>query len=138
MEGQNRFRFEDYLGSGIDMQFTIVPTKANITFSATDPNTWVGRLEPVSNYMDGGTVAIGSYWWFMQDDTSFATWKLPLFDTTVNYINFYSNYMSEFNYVSGGGKQMTDNIWIDNKSYRYAIVNFYWTPADRTIEVPEN
>lgn len=138
LEGQNRFRFEDYLGSGIDMQFTIVPTKANITFSATDPNTWVGRLEPVSNYMDGGTVAIGSYWWFMQDDTSFATWKLPLFDTTVNYINFYSNYMSEFNYVSGGGKQMTDNIWIDNKSYRYAIVNFYWTPADRTIEVPEN
>lgn len=138
LEGQNRFRFEDYLGSGIDMQFTIVPTKANITFSATDPNTWVGRLEPVSNYMDGGTEAIGSYWWFMQDNTSFATWKLPVFDTTVNYINFYSNYMSEFNYVSGGGKQMTDNIWIDNKSYRYAIVNFYWNTADRTIEVPEN
>lgn len=142
LEGQNRFRFEDYLGSGIDMQFSIVPTKANITFSATDPNTWQGRLEPLSNYMDGGQVALnGVYyncWWFMKDASSFASWKLPVLDVTVNYVNFFSNYMSEFNYVSGGGKQMTDNIWLEGKSHRFAILNFYWTAADRTIEVPEN
>ena len=141
-EGQNRFRFEDYLGSGIDMQFSIVPTKANITFSATDPNTWQGRLEPLSNYMDGGQVALnGVYyncWWFMKDASNFASWKLPVLDVTVNYVNFFSNYMSEFNYVSGGGKQMTDNIWLEGKSHRFAILNFYWTAADRTIEVPEN
>lgn len=142
LEGQNRFRFEDYLGSGIDMQFSIVPTKANITFSATDPNTWQGRLEPLSNYMDGGQVALnGVYyncWWFMKDASSFASWKLPVLDVTVNYVNFFSNYMSEFNYVSGGGKQMTDNIWLEGKSHRFAILNFYWNAADRTIEVPEN
>lgn len=142
LEGQNRFRFEDYLGSGIDMQFSIVPTKVNITFSATDPNTWQGRLEPLSNYMDGGQVALnGVYyncWWFMKDASSFASWKLPVLDVTVNYVNFFSNYMSEFNYVSGGGKQMTDNIWLEGKSHRFAILNFYWTAADRTIEVPEN
>ena len=142
LEGQNRFRFEDYLGSGIDMQFSIVPTTANITFSATDPNTWQGRLEPLSNYMDGGQVALnGVYyncWWFMKDASSFASWKLPVLDVTVNYVNFFSNYMSEFNYVSGGGKQMTDNIWLEGKSHRFAILNFYWTAADRTIEVPEN
>ena len=142
LEGQNCFRFEDYLGSGIDMQFSIVPTKANITFSATDPNTWQGRLEPLSNYMDGGQVALnGVYyncWWFMKDASSFASWKLPVLDVTVNYVNFFSNYMSEFNYVSGGGKQMTDNIWLEGKSHRFAILNFYWTAADRTIEVPEN
>ena len=142
LEGQNRFRFEDYLGSGIDMQFSIVPTKANITFSATDPNTWQGRSEPLSNYMDGGQVALnGVYyncWWFMKDASSFASWKLPVLDVTVNYVNFFSNYMSEFNYVSGGGKQMTDNIWLEGKSHRFAILNFYWNAADRTIEVPEN
>ena len=142
LEGQNRFRFEDYLGSGIDMQFSIVPTKPNITFSATDPNTWQGRLEPLSNYMDGGQVALnGVYyncWWFMKDASSFAAWKLPVLDVTVNYVNFFSNYMSEFNYVSGGGKQMTDNIWLEGKSHRFAILNFYWNAADRTIEVPEN
>lgn len=142
LEGQNRFRFEDYLGSGIDMQFSIAPTKANITFSATDPNTWQGRLEPLSNYMDGGQVALnGVYyncWWFMKDASSFASWKLPVLDVTVNYVNFFSNYMSEFNYVSGGGKQMTDNIWLEGKSHRFAILNFYWNAADRTIEVPEN
>lgn len=138
LEGQNRFRFEDFLGSGIDMQYSVVPTKTNITFSATDPNTWQGRLEPKSNYMDGATNNTGKYWWFMKDSETFATWTLPEFNTTVNYINFYSNYMSEFNYVTGGGRQMTDNIWIDNTAYRYAILNFYWSTADRTIEVPEN
>lgn len=142
LEGQNRFRFEDYLGSGIDMQFSIIPTKSNITFSATDPNTWQGRLEPKSNYMDGGQVALnGVYyncWWFMKDGETFASWKLPVFDVTVNYINFFSNYMSEFNYVNGGGAQMTDNIWLEGKTHRFAILKFYWKTADRTIEVPEN
>ena len=51
LEGQNKFYIENYLGSGINLSFYIIPQDANGTwtasaFSASDRSTWKGIFMP--------------------------------------------------------------------------------------------
>lgn len=53
LEGQNKFYIENYLGSGINLGFYIIPQDANGTwtasaFSASDRSTWKGIFMPAA------------------------------------------------------------------------------------------
>ncbi len=95
LEGQNKFRIENFLGSGIDLSFYIIPKDASGTwttsaFSASDRTTWSGIFMPLDHYLndpDGG-----SYWWLMTDDESdYMGWTPEGSNVGISYINFYKD-----------------------------------------------
>lgn len=107
LEGQNRFRIDNWLGSGINLQFQIVAQDKENTafysldnFDANDRSTWHGAFQPYDHsLMDPYG---GSYWYLMNDPETedYASWypdgegKLG-----ISYVNFYYEATSE-NYSS--------------------------------------
>ena len=94
LEGQNKFYIENYLGSGINLGFYIIPQDANGTwtasaFSASDRSTWKGIFMPADHYMndpDGGT-----YWYLMKDADN---WAVGCYDG-----QYVGDYLAENGYV---------------------------------------
>lgn len=50
LDGQNRFRISNFLGSGIDLTFTFNTVANYVEFDAADPDTWYGYVEPLDHY----------------------------------------------------------------------------------------
>lgn len=94
LEGQNKFYIENYLGSGINLEFYIIPQDANGTwttaaFNAADRSTWKGIFMPANHYMNDADG--GSYWYLMEDADKgeYASWTPEGSEMGINYINFY-------------------------------------------------
>jgi hypothetical protein len=104
LDGFNKFYIENFLGTGINLGFSIKSYDAAngtfIPFSATDKTTWAGKLEPLDHYLDDPDG--GSYWWLMKDVVTqeYAYWTPEGWSVSVDYINFYTS-------------DSTDYIWID-------------------------
>lgn len=94
LDGFNRFYIENFLGSGIDLGFSIKSydssKKAFIPFSATDKTTWAGKFVPLDHFLDDPN---GNPWWWLMSDVvnyAYACWKPDGFKYYINYINFYA------------------------------------------------
>ena len=104
LDGFNKFYIENFLGTGINLGFSIKSYDAAngtfIPFSATDKTTWAGKLEPLDHYLDDPDG--NPYWWLMKDVVTqeYAYWTPEGWSVSVDYINFYTS-------------DSTDYIWID-------------------------
>lgn len=102
LEGQNVFRIENWLGSGVDMQFAIVAQDKENTsvyttdaFNPNDRSTWHGTIQPVKKFLMNSD---GEYWWFMRDveNEEYAAWYPDGEDKLgISYVNFYYDITSE-------------------------------------------
>lgn len=63
--GLNRFRFTNFMESGIDVTFRIDGTN----FDASNPSTWQGYLTPLDNYEVRSTDS-GYLYWYLYDDVN--------------------------------------------------------------------
>lgn len=103
LEGQNKFRIENFLGSGLDLSFYIIPQDKGGTwtasaFSATDRTTWSGIFMPLDHYLNDPDGY--DYWWLMGDgESDYASWTPVGSDLGVSYVNFYKDTTSD-NYAS--------------------------------------
>ncbi len=143
LDGQNRFRIENWLGSGIDWQFQIVAqdkvdnSKFSLdNFNANDRSTWHGALQPYNHsLMDPYG---GSYWWFMYDvdNEEYASWYPDGEDNLgIYYVNFYYDITSD-TYASvdlrGSSKSYAMHLtpyvyYSDGTESGYTYVYGYWS-----------
>lgn len=139
LEGQNKFYIENYLGSGINLGFYIIPQDANGTwtasaFSASDRSTWKGIFMPADHYMndpDGGT-----YWYLMKDadNNEYASWTPEGADKGISYINFYLDTTSDDyasidmsgSTTSYAGFQTPYIYYSDGNESGYTYIYMYW------------
>ena len=146
LEGQNKFYIENYLGSGINLEFYIIPQDANGTwtttaFNAEDKSTWKGIFMPANHYMND--TEGGSYWYLMKDadNGEYASWTPEGSELGINYINFYLDTTGD-NYASidmnGSSSSyagfLTPYIYYsDGTESGYTYIFMYWddsnTPA---------
>ena len=80
LEGINRFRINRFLGSSLDIEFTI----ADAQYDNENPTTWEGEFYPQNNcYWDEY-----GYWWLIDEAADdYASWTIG--DKSVDYIEFY-------------------------------------------------
>lgn len=103
LEGQNRFKIENWLSSGIDLQYCIVAqdkedeSKYSLDyFDADDRSTWHGAFKPYDHSLmdpDGD-----SFWYLMNDpDTEdYAAWYPDGENSRgISYVNFWYDITSE-------------------------------------------
>ena len=139
LDGFNKFYIENFLGSGINLGFSIKSynssTGAFVPFSATDKSTWKGMFQPLDHYMndpDGYP-----YWWLMSDVINFeyAGWTPEGYSLGINYINFYMSDDTTYAYIdmNGYGSNNTDNGYLCSYTYLsddsqpgYIYVYMYW------------
>ena len=133
LEGQNRFRIENWLGSGIDLQFSIVAQDKEdssvYTADAFDPDdrsTWHGAFQPYSNYLndpDGG-----DFWYLMKnvENEDYAAWYPDGEDKTgISFVNFWLDTTSE-DYSSVDMRGSSSSFAL------YLIPYIYYTNGDQS------
>lgn len=141
LEGQNKFYIENYLGSGIDLQFYIIPQDANGTwttsaFNAEDKSTWKGIFMPANHYLTDPN----SYWYLMKDaDASeYASWTPEGSELGIDYINFYLDTTSDsYSYIDMNGSTssyaafLTPYIYYsDGTESGYTYLFMYWNDSN--------
>ena len=70
LEGLNRFRIENFLGTGIDLSYTIL----NPDFKADDLSTWQGELSPLDHYAEEPSDDGFKYWSLRDADGNWLEW----------------------------------------------------------------
>lgn len=143
LEGQNKFYIENYLGSGINLGFYIIPQDANGTwttaaFNAADKSTWKGIFMPLDHYMndtDGG-----SYWYLMKDadNGEYASWTPEGSELGIDYINFYFDTTSDdYASIDMNGTStsfagfLTPYIYYsDGNESGYTYIYMYWDSSN--------
>ncbi len=142
LEGQNRFRIDNWLGSGIDLQFSIVAQDKEDTskyslsnFNASDRSTWHGAFMPYNHSLmdpDGG-----SFWYLMKnaDTEDYASWYPDGEDKTgISYVNFWYDITSEdYSSVDMRGSSSSFALYLipyiyytDGNQSGYTYLYGYW------------
>ncbi len=146
LEGQNRFRISNWLGSGIDLQFQIVAQDKEDTssysldkFDANDRSTWHGAFQPYDHsLMDPYG---GSYWYLMNDPETenYASWYPDGEDKLgISYANFYYDITSEdYSSVDMRGSDTSYSLYLvpylyytDGTVSGYTYLYGYWDSID--------
>ncbi len=147
LEGQNRFRIENFLGSGIDLQYYIVALDSETgeyktdAFNANDRKTWHGAFVPYDHWMSDPYG--GSYWYLMNDVESedYASWY-PDGESHlgIKYVNFYESPTSE-DYASIDMRGSTTTYaaflipyvyYTDGTQSGYTYLYMYWDSSNLT------
>lgn len=145
LEGQNRFRIENFLGSGIDLQFYIVAQDSETgdyktdAFNVNDRSTWHGAFVPYDHWMSDPYG--GSYWYLMEDAENeiYASWY-PDGESKrgIEYINFYDSPTSE-DYASIDMRGSTTTYaafftpyiyYTDGTQSGYTYLYMYWDSSN--------
>ncbi len=137
LDGYNQFYIENFLGSGIDLGFSIKSydsvNGAFIPFSADDKSTWAGKFVPLDHFLndpDGG-----SYWWLMNDavNQDYASWTPEGWTRSIDYINFYTSDDTTYEYIDLNGSTTSQTGYLCSYTYMsddnnpgYVYVYFYW------------
>lgn len=142
LDGYNRFYIEDFLGSGIDLGFSIKSYDSDkgtfIPFSADDRSTWAGKFEPLDHFLDDPDGY--SYWWLMNDvlNQDYASWTPEGWTTAIDYINFYTSDDTTYSYIDMNGAADASTGYLCSYTYLsdgsepgYIYLYFYW---DRMLE----
>ncbi len=137
LEGFNKFYIENFLGSGIDLGFSIKSydesTGAFVPFSDTDKKTWAGKMEPLDHAMDDPDGY--TYWWLMNDVSAqdYASWTPEGWSVGIDYINFYDSDDTTYNFIDLNGSTTSTTGYLcsytylsDNNNPGYLYVYMYW------------
>lgn len=142
LEGYNNFYIDNFLGSGVNLGFSIKSydeeNEKFITFDPYDRETWNGLFVPLNHCMDdpdGGT-----WWWLMKDvaNQEYASWTPEGNETGYTYINFYK-YETDPSYASINMNGSTDSTagylcsygyLTDGSETGYVYIYFYWNSND--------
>lgn len=82
-EGENKFLWRNFLGSGVDLKF-----KINGNFDPSDINRCYGEIVPLDHYKDDG-----EGWYFVDDDNQYMRWTAEGASYSIeNYIFFWNQY----------------------------------------------
>lgn len=117
LEGVNRFRIGNFLGSSYDLVFRLEGSKV----TADDPSTWEGELYPLSNaYWDEY-----GYWWLMDNaGADYAMWEIS--GQPIAYIEFYyGTGYSTFSY-SAKALKLTPYVYQDETNGGWNYITATW------------
>ncbi len=117
LEGVNRFRIENFLGSSYDLVFRLEGAKVQ----ADDPATWEGELYPLSNaeWDEYG------YWWLLNNaGDDYATWEIS--GQPIAYIEFY--YGTGYSTFSNANKmlKLTPYVYQDEANGGWNYITATW------------
>ena len=126
LAGANRFRFGNFLDSGINLTFKLDGT----AFDPENPSTWHGYITPLDNYEVRSYTSSGALYWYFYDDANGkrARWTTSVGAEQKGNICFYSRADDmDFNLVDGG----IDNIpschgWVYKRNSSSDWVYFYY------------
>lgn len=148
LEGQNRFRIENFLGSGIDLQYYIVAEDKETgiyttdAFNPADRTTWHGAFMPYDHFLNdpGG----GSFWYLMADAANgeYAAWTPEGGTLGIDYINFYSDATSDsYSFIDMQGSSSSYASFLipyvyysDGSESGYTYLYMYWDSTNIPTE----
>lgn len=127
LAGANRFRFTNFLESGVDMTFSL----GGGVFDPDNKSTWSGYLVPLDNYEENTskTNSYGYFCWYLYDDANAKrlTWKTSTGYTVKNVFLGADFYDQEFNIYDGnidGIPSCHGWLWVDANYYDYVYVYY--------------
>jgi hypothetical protein len=137
LDGFNKFYIENFLGSGVNLGFSIKSynssTGAFVPFSATDKSTWAGKMEPLDHYLDDPDG--GYYWWLMKDVVTqdYASWTPEGWSVGIDYINFYTTDDTTYIWIDMNGSTASFTGYMCSYTYLsdgstpgYIYLYMYW------------
>lgn len=145
LEGQNKFYFENFMGSGIDLGFYIAAEDSETgeftasAFNASDRTTWKGVPVPTDHSLADPTG--GSYWWLMSnvENEDYAGWSIEGSSVGIDYISYYqeSPVTDSYAYIDMSGSSssysafFTPYIYLsDGSETGYTYIFFYWDSSN--------
>lgn len=146
LEGQNRFRINNFIGSGIDWEFTILatdPMDASMhdasNFNPNDRSTWRGVPAPYNHWAPDPA---GKTCWYLMEDADngvYAQWYPDGEEFAgIDYVNFWQDPSDEW-YGSVDMRGTTDEpcfklipfvFYTDGSDSGYTNLYGYWAPID--------
>lgn len=147
LEGQNRFRIDNFLGSGLDLEYYIIAKDKETgdfttdAFSANDRTTWNGILVPLTHAYTVTDTGGYQYWYLMEDaddaDNGYASWQPEGSETSIYYIDFYLDKTTDdYGSIDMSGSIttyagfLTTNIYTSNNAWTgWNYILMYWTPS---------
>jgi hypothetical protein len=137
LDGFNKFYIENFLGSGINLGFSIKSYDAVngtfVPFSNNDKTTWAGKLEPLDHYLDDPDG--GYYWWLMRDVVTqdYASWTPEGWSVGIDYINFYETDDTTYIWIDMNGSKTDMTGYMCSYTYLsdgsnpgYIYLYMYW------------
>ncbi len=147
LEGQNRFRIDNFLGSGIDLEYYIIAKDAETgdfttdAFNANDRTTWNGIFMPLTHAYTATDTGGYQYWYLMDDaddlENGYASWQPDGSDISIYYADFYLDKTTDdYGSIDMSGSTtsyagfLTYNMYTSKGSWTgWNYVLMYWTPA---------
>ena len=125
LDGVNKFYIENFLGSGVNLSFKIIPADKSGTYTedAFDPedmSTWTGSFVPCSNYyLQYDSSYDYYYWWLMTDSNDYAGWSIDGHEHGgISYINFMQDATSEnYGSIDMNGSSSSSAGWLEPYIY---------------------
>lgn len=146
LEGYNKFYIENFLGSGVNLGFSIKSYDSAqgkfINFDPSDRTTWTGTFIPSDHCMDDPDG--GSWWWLMKDvaNNEKAAWTPGGSEKAFSGINFYKDESStDFAFIDMNGSTETSTGYLcsygffaDESETGYVYIYLYWNSNDIPTE----
>jgi hypothetical protein len=124
LEGLNRFRMTNFLGSGVDLTFEL----SNASFDANDTSTWVGLIIPLDHYYMRTTS-----WYLLDDEGNYASWTTDdIYPGIKRFLIYYGGGYGYFYFNGPSASGDEYSAWLrtyvyfldGSKDYGYAML--YW------------
>ena len=146
LEGYNKFYIENFLGSGVDLGFSIKSYDDEqgqfIKFDPDDKSTWAGTFIPTDHFLDDPDG--GAWWWLMKDvvNQDYAAWTPEGSENGFTGINFYKDESStDFAYIDMNGSTSSTTGFLcsygylaDGSETNYVYIYMYWNSNDIPTE----
>lgn len=109
LNGKNRFRFSNFMGSGNPLEFSINTEKG---FNSKDLTDNAGNLSPLKNYYSE------SYGWDWANDGNYTHWTPTGGSFEISYMAFYPSIYGNYDWIDLSIKNKT-TYKLDGKKYYY-------------------
>lgn len=130
LDGFNRFRIENFLGTGFDLSFSI----NDEDFDPEDTSTWTGELSPLDHYAEEPTDDGYPYWSLRDDSGNYCAWTPDGSPDTVTGMFIYRTYTYSGIEMDGAGSPDAFlTAYINTSTGKYdgwEYINAYWDESD--------
>ncbi len=123
LEGQNQFRFSNFLESGVDLTFEL----SNPSFNPDDVSTWTGNVLPLDHYQT--RVSTQPSWYLLNDAGERFSWTISSTGYTIKTNVYFRTDGSYFQILDMNGDPIGYDyqayVWLANTNQTWAYM--YWT-----------
>jgi hypothetical protein len=137
LQGLNRYRITNFLGSGVDLTFELGNSSDNV-YDVSNINTWHGTMDPLDHYY------YRTYSWYLRDDdNNNASWKSDSNYPGINRVAIYYGYDYGYGHFWYLGPNMSGEeygAWLrtyvsfDDGTADYCYSMLYWDEDDILIK----